>query len=566
MKKQLFFIVSVVLALGLSSCSKMNELPASLFKTTPNPLEVRGGKIDAKVDGKFPEKFFNKNAVVTVTPVLKYNGTEKKGTPKTFQGEKITGNNQTINYKSGGSFTIGTSFDYIPEMAKSELYLDFAITVKGKEITIPQVKVADGVIATSMLAAFGADEIAPAIAPDKFQRIIQETQEANIKFLIQQANLRGSETGSTAVKDLTAAVKDAKSAENKEVESLNIVGYASPDGSFSLNKNLAERRLDVSANFLNNELKKLKSQVEIGKDFTPEDWEGFKQLMEESNIQDKELILRVLSMYSDPEQREREIKNISSAFTTIADQVLPELRRSRMQLTVNIIGKSDEEITKLASSNPSALTVEELLYAATLTDDLNKKATIYGTATQYYSNDLRGYNNLGVVKYYQGKYSEALANFKKATNIAPNDPNVNFNLGLSSLESGDLDAAEQYFGKAAGANASLNQALGTLYIASGEYTKAKSTFEATASNNAALSQILNADYSGARRTLAAISEPDATTSYLEAVVGARTNDRDAVYSNLKKAIAQDASLAKKAFTDVEFAKFVTDATFQSIIK
>ena len=567
MKKQLFFIVSIALALGFSSCSKMGELPANLFKTTPNPLEVRGGKIDARIDGKFPEKYFNKNAVVTVTPILKYNGTETKGAPKTFQGENVIGNSQVIKSKEGGSFTMGALFDYVPEMAQSELYLDFGVVVKGKEVAkIPQLKIADGAITTPVLAATNAAEMAPAIAPDKFQRIIEETQEANIKFLIQQANLRGSETRSTDIKNLTTAVRDAKNAENKEVASLNIVGYASPDGPFSLNKNLAERRLDASANFLNSELRKLRSQVEIGKDFTPEDWNGFQKLLEESNIQDKELILRVLSMYSDPEQREREIKNISSTFTAIADQILPELRRARLQLTVNVIGKSDEEIAELASSNPASLSVDELLYAATLTNDLNKKATIYQAVIGNYSNDLRGYNNLGVVKFYQGNSQEALANFKKAENIASNDPNVNYNLGLIALEKNELDNAEQYFGKAVGTNANLNQALGTLYIATGEYSKSKSAFGNTTSNNAALMQILSADYNGARRTLAAIDNPDATTAYLGAVVGARTNDRDVVYSNLRTAISKDASLAAKAKSDIEFSKFAGDQTFQSIVK
>ena len=567
MKKQLFFIVSIALALGFSSCSKMGELPANLFKTTPNPLEVRGGKIDARIDGKFPEKYFNKNAVVTVTPILKYNGTETKGAPKTFQGENVIGNSQVIKSKEGGSFTMGALFDYVPEMVQSELYLDFGIVVKGKEVAkIPQLKIADGAITTPVLAATNAAEMAPAIAPDKFQRIIEETQEANIKFLIQQANLRGSETRSTDIKNLTTAVRDAKNAENKEVASLNIVGYASPDGPFSLNKNLAERRLDASANFLNSELRKLRSQVEIGKDFTPEDWNGFQKLLEESNIQDKELILRVLSMYSDPEQREREIKNISSTFTAIADQILPELRRARLQLTVNVIGKSDEEIAELASSNPASLSVDELLYAATLTNDLNKKATIYQAVIGNYSNDLRGYNNLGVVKFYQGNSQEALANFKKAENIASNDPNVNYNLGLIALEKNELDNAEQYFGKAVGTNANLNQALGTLYIATGEYSKSKSAFGNTTSNNAALMQILSADYNGARRTLAAIDNPDATTAYLGAVVGARTNDRDVVYSNLRTAISKDASLAAKAKSDIEFSKFAGDQTFQSIVK
>lgn len=566
MKKQLFLIVSVVLALGLSSCSKMGELPANLFKTTPNPLEVKGGKIDAKVDGKFPEKYFNKNAVVTVTPVLKYNGTETKGTPKVFQGESVTGNDQVIKNKEGGSFTLDASFDYVPEMAKSELYLDFSISVKGKEVQIPQVKVADGAIATSELAGVNAGEIAPAITPDKFQRVIQETQEANIKFLIQQASLRNSETKSQGIKDLTVAVKDAKATENKDVASLNVIGYASPDGPLTLNKNLAERRLSVSANFLNSELRKLKSQVEIGKDFTPEDWDGFKKLMEQSNIQDKELILRVLSMYSDPEQREREIKNISSAYTTIADQILPELRRARLQLIVNVTGKSDEEIAQLAKSNPQELSVDELLYAATLTENLDGKAKIYQDVIKIYGKDARGYNNLGMVRFFQGNNSDASANFQKAAKIAPNDPNVNYNMGLMALAAGNLDKAEQYFGKAAGTNADLNQVLGTLYIAKGDYNKAKSSFGSTATNNAALSQILNGDYNGARRTLSSVAQPNGLTSYLGAVIGARTNDRDAVYSNLKTAISKDSSLAAKAKSDVEFSKFVEDQTFQSIVK
>ena len=267
MKKQVFLAASLVLALGFSSCSnKMGELAPDLFKVTPNPLEVKGGNIDATVEGTFPEKYFNKNAVVTVTPVLKYNGTETKGAPKTFQGEKVTGNNQVINQKEGGKFSIPASFKYVPEMAKSELYLDFDIVIKEKAAPeIPQVKVADGVVATEQLAATDANEINPAIIPDKFQRIIQETQEADIKFLIQQSNLRSSETKSQAVADLKAAVKDAKDTENKEIASLNVVGYASPDGALDLNTNLAERRLNTTANFLNREMRKLKADVEIGK-------------------------------------------------------------------------------------------------------------------------------------------------------------------------------------------------------------------------------------------------------------------------------------------------------------
>ncbi|MDL2290087.1 hypothetical protein LJB95_01625 [Paludibacteraceae bacterium OttesenSCG-928-F17] len=568
MKKQLFLIVSVLLALTFTSCSKkMGELSSDYFKVTPNPLEVKGGRIDAKIDGKFPEKYFNKKAIVTVTPVLVYDGKEMRAASKTFQGEKVTGNSQVIKNKQGGNLSMTATFNYEPEMAVSELYLDFDIQIGNKEMNdIPMVKVADGVIATEALANLKASEIAPALTPDKFQRIIQEKQEADIKFLIQQADLRNSEKKSQAVKDLTAAAKDANQAENKAVSSLNVIGYASPDGPLQLNKNLAERRLNVTSNFLNSEFRRMKDKIEIGKDFTPEDWEGFRQLMEQSDIQDKELILRVLSMYTDPEQREREIKNISSAYTVIADQVLPQLRRSRLQLVVDVIGKSDEEIASLAKGNAQGLNVDELLYAATLTDNLTEKAKIYQKVIDNYSNDVRGYNNLALIRMHEEKTDEAHALLVRAERVSPNDPNVNYNLGLIALQRGQYDRAEEYFGKAAGTNGDMNQAMGTLYLSKGDYNKAKSSFGPATTNNAALLQILNKDYNAARRTLSSVSDPNAMTAYLGAIVGARTNDRDAVYSNLKTAVSKNRGFASKANRDLEFAKFKDDETFKSIVK
>lgn len=568
MKKQLFLIVSVLLAVTFTSCSKkMGELSSDLVKVNPNPLEVKGGKVDAKIDGKFPEKYFNKKSTVTITPVLKYNGGEVRGTSQTYQGEKVTGNHKVIKHKEGGTFALTPSFDYIPEMINSELYLDFTIDINGKEpAKLPMVKIADGIIATEALADRSAKEVVPAIIPDKFQRVIQEKQEADIKFLIQQANLRNSETRSQSIKDLTAAAKDADKTENKAVSSMNVIGYASPDGPLELNKNLAERRLNVTTNFLNSEFRRMKSKVEIGKDFTPEDWDGFRKLMEQSNIQDKELILRVLSMYSDPEQREREIKNISSAYTTIADQVLPELRRSRLQLVIDVTGKSDEEIAQLASSNPRNLTVDELLYSATLTGNLGEKGAIYQKVTDIYANDIRGYNNLAVIKMHEGKIDEAHSLLIKSERILPNNPDVNYNLGLIALQRSQFDRAEEYFGKAAGTSGDLNQALGTLYMGRGDYNKAKTSFGSTTTNNAALLQILNKDYNAARRTLSSVAQPNAMTSYLGAVIGARTNDRDAVYTNLRTAIGKDRSFGMKAVKDIEFAKFIDDQTFISIVK
>lgn len=567
MKKQLFFAVSMALVMVLSSCSKnMTALDPSMFKCNPNPLEVKGGKIDATITGTFPVKYFTKKATVTVTPVLKFEGKEVKGTPVTFQGEKIVGNDQTISYKAGGTYTIKASFDYVPEMAKSELFLTFEVAAKKKNYVLPSVKVADGVIATSQLVATDAKEIAPVIVADKFQRVIQEMQEADIKFLIQQSAIRKSETKSAEIAALTKKIKAAKETQNQQVSSFEIMGNASPDGGMELNTNLAEKRQKVTMDFLNKELKKLKTSVKIDSKFTAEDWEGFQALMEKSNIQDKQVILRVLTMYTDPEQREREIKNLSVAFKSIADEILPQLRRSRMKLTVDVTGKSDAELTQLANENPSKLTVEELLFAATLTNDLNAKATIYEKVANMFPADVRGFNNLGAVKFQQGNVDDAARFFAKAAGIDSKSADVNFNSGVAAFAKTNVAKAEEFFGKAAGTNGNLSQALGSVSIAKGDYAQAKTFFGSTATNNSALVQVLNSDYAGARKSIAAVAQPNATTAYLAAIIGARTNDRDAVFSNLKSAVKQDGSMAAKAAKDIEFSKFITDAAFLSIIK
>ncbi len=567
MRKQLFFAVSMVFALVFSSCTKdMAALDPGLFKCNPNPLEVKGGKVDATITGTFPVKYFNKKEVVTVTPVLKFEGKEVKGTPVQFQGEKVKGNDQVIAYKVGGTYTMNVSFNYLPEMAKSELYLEFNVVAKKKTYQIPSVKVADGVIATSQLVSVNPSEMTPVIMNDKFQRVIQEKQDADIMFLIQQSKLRKTESNSADVISLTKKIKEVTESQNQQVSTFEVSGYASPDGGMKLNANLAEKREVVTVDFLNKEFKKLKTTVKIDSKFTAEDWEGFQKLMENSNIQDKQIILRVLTMYTDPEQREREIKNLSVAFKEIAEEILPQLRRSRLNLTINVTGKSDQEIITLAKEDASKLSVEELLYAGTLTNDLGEKAFIYQKVTELYPTDVRGFNNLAAIEYQQGNIADASQNITKALEINSQSADVNYNAGIISLTKGDLGKAEEYFGKAAGTSGNIGEGLGSIYTIKGDYSKAKTYFGSTASNNAALVQILNADYSGARNTLSAVQRPNAMTSYLGAIIGARTNDRDAVYSNLRNAIKQDGALAAKASKDIEFAKFVTDATFLSIVK
>ena len=565
MSKKIMLVASLALAVVFVSCNKnMKALDASYFKTTPNPLEEKGGKVDATVTGTFPVKYFNKKAVVTVTPVMKFNGEEVKAQSSVFQGEKILDNNQKISYKVGGTYTMKPSFFYIPEMAKSELFLNFSVVQKKKTYNLPAVKVADGVLATSQLAS--VKEIKPALTADKFQRITQENQNADILFLIQQAQLRNSEIKAADVQAFSSKVKEARDAQNKEVTSLEVLGYASPDGSIDLNTNLAEKRQKVTADFVNKELKKLKSNVSIDSKFTAEDWEGFQALMESSNIQDKDLILRVLSMYQDPEQREREIKNLSTTFKSIATDILPQLRRSRMKLTVDVTGKSDEQIAQLAAASPADLTVEELLYAASIAKTNPEKAVIYQKAIDLYPSDVRGYNNLGLVNYEMGKVAEAQNLYQKALTVDPQSADANYNLGLIALSKGSFTDAQSYFGKSAGTSGDLNAALGTSYIAQGDYSKARNVMAEVNTNNAALAQILSSDYNSARRTLAAVAAPNAMTAYLSAIIGARTNDRDAVYNNLKTAVQKDSSLAKKALSDLEFAKYFTDASFLSILK
>jgi tetratricopeptide (TPR) repeat protein len=494
---------------------------------------------------------------------LKYEGKEALGEPVTYVGEKAKENGTTVNYANGGKYTQSCSFNYVPEMKKSELYLRFKATVGKKEIEIPDLKIADGVVATSELAS--AKDNKTATTPDKFQRVIQELTEADIKFLIQSANLRSSETKSDAVKALQAAIKDANAAERKEINKLEVAGYASPDGGMDLNEKLAKNRQKVAADFLKKGLKKDKVNANVESNITAEDWDGFQKAMEQSNMQDKDLVLRVLSMYSDPEEREAQIKNLSSVYGTIANEILPALRRSRLILTTDLIGKSDAEIRDLAKKDPAQLSVEELLYAVTLTNDKAEKMELLSKAANIY-NDYRAWNGLGQLYFEDGNIAEARRCYGRALSIEPNNPDVNYNAGLAAMADGDLKKAEEYLGKAAGTKGNLDAALGTLYTQKGEYAAAKKAYGSKATNNAAVQQILNEDYAGASKTLAAVKEPNATTAYLKAVVGARTNDKAAVIGNLKEAVAKDSKLKARAAKDIEFAKFAEDAEFQAIVK
>ncbi|MBO5817223.1 MAG: tetratricopeptide repeat protein [Paludibacteraceae bacterium] len=561
MKKSLI-LVSVFAMAMLMSCG--TAVQPEKVSVNPSPLVVVGDKVDANITGTFPVKKFSKKAVLTVTPVLVYEGGEIEGKATNFVGEKAKQNGSKVRYKEGGKFSIKTSFDFVPELVDAKLVLRFKASNGKKEVLIPEMKVADGVVATAKLAV--AEDVEPQVTPDKFQRIIQEVQEADIHFLIQQSSLRNSELKSEEMAALHAAIKDADTTANKAINKIEVVGYASPDGGQDLNANLAEARQEKSQKYLQKQLKKAKVDAAIESIVTAEDWEGFQQAMEASNIQDKELVLRVLSMYTDPEEREAQIKNLSAVFQTIAEEVLPALRRSRLVLTTDLIGKSDDEIIALAKNNPAGLDVEELLYAATLFENADDKFYVYKKVTELYGADYRGYNNLGIIYFGQGNVTEARNCYAKALQLAPTNADVNYNAGIAAMAQGELDKAEEYLGKAAGTEGNLGAAMGTLYTMKGDYAAAKNAYGNSASNNAAVQQILNEDYAGARQTLNKVLNPNATTAYLAAIVGARTNDRDAVYANLTIAVQRDAKMKETAKKDIEFAKYFTDDKFQEIVK
>lgn len=548
-------------AIILVSCSsKLTPLSSSLFSVSPSPMEVQGSKIPVTINGKFPEKWFNKNAEVTVTPILKSGNSEKYGTSVTYQGENVSGNGIVISQQQGGAFTIKSEFDYEDGMVNPELYLRFTSKIKNKSVELPDVKVAEGLITTATLA--DAYSNTPSEAPDDFQKLIKESYDANILFLIQQAKLRSSELNSSnlaAWKDLVKSA-DKNSKQNVNVE---VQAYASPDGGYKLNEKLAGEREKNTTSYLNNEFKKENVGTNVYANYTAQDWEGFKKLVEASSLQDKDLVLRVLSMYTDPADREREIKNVSVVYKELAETILPQLRRSRLVANVETIGKTDAELLQAVNSNPSSLNINELLYAANLQGAPAEK--IYTTVTQKYPNDYRGWNNLGAYYYSNGQIDAAKQAFAKAQQLDSRAAEPSVNLGLLALADNDISKAEQLIGSASKAN-TASEALGLLYLKKGDYSKAVQAFGSTKSNNAALAQLLTKNYSQAEETLNGVSNKNATTSYLKALVAARTNDATGVASALNDAFRADPSLKQRAASDIEFSKFAGNAVVSSLLK
>lgn len=565
MMKKNMLLLAAGSALVLTSCSKLGSLSADNFTVTPTPLEAVGGQVSATINGTFPSKYMKKKAVVTVTPVLKYMGGEAQGQSATFQGEKVEGNATTIQYKVGGNYTMKSVWNYTDAMQQSDLYLQFDAMVGKKKVSIPEVKVGYGVVATSALLGQCLQSANASVAPDAFQRILEQKQESNIKFLIGQATLRASELQSVKVKDLVKILKEIN--DNEETRALGLIevsAYASPDGKYSFNEKLAERRQDASADYLKKELKKIKMDADVNTKYTAEDWEGFQELVAKSNLQDKDVILRVLSMYQDPEERERQISNMSEIYTDIKEGIMPELRRARLIVNYEVIGRSDEQIVEQYAKDASQLSVEEMLYGAgTLMETEADKQQWYEKTAQTFPSDYRAYNNLAQMAYAKGDLAQAQNYLQKAQNINRNAPQVNTNLALMALGQGKVQEAETLLAKGSGSD-SFDEVMGALNLAKGNYAQAANNLQNVAGNTAVLAQLLNKDYAAAKQTLANIKRADATTAYLKAILAARTNDVANLSEALRSVAQQDPTLAQRALKDLEFAKYAS--TVKSLIK
>ena len=553
MKKIQVLTLTACSMLALSSCSNKMVLTADNFEVVPNPLETQTGMVPSTINGSFPEKFMKKKAVVTVIPELRYAGQATQGQSATFQGEKVLGNNQTISYRLGGRYTMRSTVPYNEDMQKSELWMTFKAYKGKKEIQIPAVKVADGVIATSELYKKTLLSDGGCLAVDSFQRVKAQKQEANIKFLVNQANLRKSELKNNSVTEFVEMLKKINAdREGFNLSNVEVQAYASPEGGFKFNDKLAGKRQDVSEKYVKDQLKKAKMKADIDAHYTAQDWDGFQRLVQASNLQDKDVILRVLNMYKDPEEREQQIRNMSAAFRELADGILPELRRSRLIINYETIGRSDDQIQEQYNADAAKLSADELLYFASLQDTQADQEKVYKKTAELYDKDYRAYNNLATIALSKGDKAAAASYLAKALALDANSAESNANKGLMSLATGNMAEAEAAIAKGATSETTA-YAQGVLSLAKGNYAQAQQLFGDKKTNSAALAQLLAKDYDAASKTLDKVENADAITDYLHAIVAARRGNKFAATSYLKEALKKDPSLKAYADNDLELA-------------
>ncbi len=553
---------------GLGKMIKKQNLIS--YEVTPNPLQMHGDSVSVTISGKYPAKLFAKKAVVTVTPVLKYNGSEKQLKQQVLVGESATASGTKISYTKGGTFSYTDKFTYESGMKNAKLELRAQGAIKKKTKDFKGMEIADGTIATPLLVRNDEKGI---YAKDAFTKSVPVSQSGSIYYVVNQSVVRPSEMKSEEMKNLHKFISDNISNPNFEFKGIEVSAYASPDGEQSLNANLAEDRAKSGSKALMDEFKKNKNKdITFGKDAsayktttTAEDWDGFKKLMEASSIQDKDLILRVLTMYSNLDQREQEIKNLSKTYKEVADQILPKLRRSVMNIVAEKKSRNDETIIRMCNTTPDSLSIEELLYGANLINDVNTKMSIYKVAEKNFPNDWRASNNLGVTYLITNKIGEAKAAFERALKSNASSPIVMNNMGAVVAKSGDRRAAMDYFLKATGAGPEVGYNKGIVFVRDGKYSEAVSGFGSYKGFNLALAQLLNGSADAVNATIDGSNEKEMALSYyLKAIAAARKGDATNGLAALKTAIEKDGSLKAMAKDDCEFIKWRSDANFTSL--
>lgn len=580
MQKNAIKLLTVVAgsAVLLTACDGLGKMIKKqnliTHEVTPKPLEMHGDTVAFTVSGKYPAKLFAKKATVTLTPVIKYNGGgEKALEPVTLLGEKAVGNGQKIAYEKGGSYSKSFRTAYEPGMKNAILEVRAAGAVKKKTKEFKAVKLADGTIVTPLLVRNDEKGI---FAKDAFVKTTPMNQVTHIYYVINQSNVRPAEMKSEEMKNVSKFIlANLHNTMWYDFKGIDVSAYASPDGETSKNENLAQDRAKTATIAMVGEFKKHeKKDITFGKSkeqykvvTTREDWEGFKSMMEASTMKDKDLILRVLTMYSDPEQRRKEIKNLSETYKELKDQVLPKLRRAEISIMVDKKSRTDEMITRLANSNPDSLSIEELLYGATLTTDVNTKMNIYKSAEKFYAADWRASNNLGVTYLMTNKTDDAKAAFERAAKNANGNAIVSNNQGIIYAKAGDRRTAMDYYKKASGAGSEVNYNMGIVNVRDGKYSDAVSNFGSYKGFNLALAQLLNGNGESVGATLDASNEKDMALSYyLRAIAAARKGDSAAGMSNLKTAIEKDGSLKAMAKDDCEFLKWRENADFKALVQ
>jgi Flp pilus assembly protein TadD len=563
------FFAAMLLVISCGGPQKMaDNVSLVKYKVTPSPLEVKGGKVALTIDVNYPEKYFHKKAIVTATPFLKYAAGQTDLKSETLQGEAVEDNYKVISYTSGGSFSYSDEFEYKPDMMRSELFVKGVAKVKNKSVDLPPVKIADGIITTPLLVMVDPK---PIFFGHNFQRIVPKDYEADIHYVINKYDVRPSELKQDDIVGMKDFIVKSTDPDNRtSLKGIKVSAYASPDGPIDLNTRLSGNREGSATTFIKKELKTAKVNVADNKTFlslmaTPEDWEGFKKLVEESNVRDKDVILRVLSMYSDPVVREREIKNIAAAYEELKVDILPKLRRSMMTINAEKVGWSDAELVDLVNKDIDKLELEELLYAGTLVSDNPTKLKVYQKAAEKYPNCVRAFNNEGCVLVAMNRIADAKQAFQKALELKDHNI-VKNNLGVVALLEKDLAKATQLFTSAIGAGPEVNYNLGIIKIMEGDYESAQNYYGNTVSFNSALVKLLQGSTSAAIETLKKVEDPGAKVYYLMAVAAARDGDVELMYNSLRAAVARDASLKGYALKDVEFYKYFEENLFKEIVQ